>query len=77
MNRKYSLIWRNKFLTVDAQTIDDMIDGLESAISTLREMRNAGVLLEGGAEDNYAMLVTSDPLVAEEYGFEEEDFEDM
>jgi hypothetical protein len=76
MNRKYSLIWRNKFLTLDAQTIDDMIEGLESALSELQEMRDAGVFLEGGAENDYAMLVTSDPRVAQLHGFEEEDMED-
>ncbi len=81
MNHQYFMFWRNKFLTVHAQTIDEMIDGLASAVSELREMRDAGVVLEGGAEDDYAYLVTSDPAVAEKYGFEkeefEEDFEDM
>jgi hypothetical protein len=55
MNYQYSLIWRNKFLTVSAQSIDDMIEGPESALSELREMRDAGVFLEGGAEDDYAI----------------------
>jgi hypothetical protein len=73
MSPKYYLTWRNKFLTTDAETIDDMIEGLESAVQDLREMRSAGVVLEGGAEDDYAQFVTSDPAVAKKFGFEEEE----
>jgi hypothetical protein len=76
MDRPYYLFWRNKFLTVEAQSIDDMIRGLEQAAAELREMRDAGVVLEGGAEDDYARLVTSNPAIAEKYGFEDwDDFE--
>ncbi len=73
MSGKYYLTWRNKFLTLGAQTIDDMIEGLESAAQELREMRSAGVVLDGGAEDDYAHFVTSDPAVAKRFGFEEEE----
>ncbi len=77
MTQTYWTFWRNKWLTADAETIDDMIAGLESAAAMLREMRDAGVVLEGGAEDDYARLVTTDPAVAEKYGFEpEEEYED-
>lgn len=77
MARRGTLIWRNKFLTINARTVDDMIDNLESAVSELREMRDAGVLLDGGAEDNYAILVASDPSVAHRFGFEEEGLVDV
>ena len=73
MSRTYSLIWRNKWLTTDANTIDEMIAALEAAVAELRAMRDAGVQLEGGAEDDYACLITDDPAVAAQYGFEEED----
>ncbi|WP_017717202.1 hypothetical protein [Kamptonema formosum] len=73
MSPKYYLTWRNKFLTTDAETIDDMIDGLEAAVEDLRAMRSAGVVLEGGAEDDYAHFFTSDPAVAKRFGFEEEE----
>lgn len=76
MSRTYSMIWRNKWLTADATTIDEMIEGLESAAAELRALRDAGVRLEGGAEDDFAHLVTTDPAVAEKYGFEEDIFED-
>lgn len=77
MGGKYHLTWRNKFLTNNAKTINDMIDSLTFALQQLQEMRDKGVVLEGGAEDDYAILVTSDPKVADQYGFwevEEEDF---
>jgi len=78
MKAKYHLTWRNKFLTNDAKTIDEMINSLEFAVEHLREMRDAGVVLEGGAEDDYAILVTEDPKTADKYGFweveEEEEF---
>jgi hypothetical protein len=76
MNRRYSLLWRNKWLTAHATTIDDMIEALEGAAAELRALRDAGVRLEGGAEDDYAYLVTTDPAVATKYGFEEEELED-
>ena len=75
METRYYLIWRNKFLTVDAESIEDMIAGLEGAALQLREMQEAGVWLDGGAEDDYAYLVTEDEDVAVEYGFEEEEEE--
>jgi hypothetical protein len=72
MNRTYSTIWRGKGLTDDAETIDDMIAALEATIATLRAMRDAGVRLAGCVEDDYAYLITTDPAVAERYGFEED-----
>ncbi len=70
----YSYWWRNKWLTADAQTIDDVINLLEAAAATLREMRDAGITLdpEGNTQDDYARLITSDPAVAEKFGFEDE-----
>ena len=39
----------------------------------LREMQEAGVWLDGGAEDDDAYFVTEDEEVAVEYGLEEEE----
>jgi hypothetical protein len=79
--RQYETLWRNKFLTVHAATIDDMIDTLSGAVAQLREYRDAGVVLGYGAENDYATLITADPSVAERFGFEEsfnsEDEEDV
>lgn len=76
MERIFTYLWRNKWITARAETIDDMIAMLEAGAAELREWRDAGVTLEGGAEDDYAMLRTTDPAVAAKYHFEEEIFED-
>ncbi len=69
---RHELLWRNKWLTAGAKTIDDMIEDLQAAADGLREMRDAGVVLEddGGTEDDYATLVTRDPDVAARFGFD-------
>jgi hypothetical protein len=73
----YSYTWRNKFLTMDAKSIDDMIHGLEQAVEQLKAMRADGVELAEGAEDDYAQLITTDPMIAQKYDFEEEEPDDM
>src|SRR5262249_38887841 len=60
-NLTYSLTWRNKYLTIDAETIEDMIQAYEEALQPLREMKAAGITLDQGAADDYALLVTDDP----------------
>lgn len=69
----YVLYWRNKFLTLDAASVKDMVTRLREAASQLEAMLNDGIVLEGGQEDDYARLVTSDPTVAAKYGMEQED----
>lgn len=73
---RYYLLWRNKWITAHAETIDDMINGLEGGAEELRKMRDAGIVLDGGAEDDYAYLVTEDPEVAEKFGLIEEEFDE-
>ena len=70
---EYELLWRNKWLTADAETIDDMIKLLRDAADELQKMKDRGVMLDddGGVEDDHAHLVTDDPAVAEEFGFDE------
>lgn len=69
------MTWRNKFLTVEAKTIEEMVESLESAVEELREMQAEGVTLmdDGSAGDDYARLVTNDAAVAEKFGFETSD----
>ena len=76
----YEYLWRNKFLTLDAKSLDDMIETLRAAVDTLEAMKQAGVTLdpEGGTEDDYARLITTDPKVAEKFEFDLQDLdEDM
>jgi len=73
--KRYLQIWRNKGLTSDASTLDEMIAALHAAAAELDAMRADGVALdrEGGAKDDYAYLVTTDPAIAKKYGFHPED----
>ena len=72
--KRYETLWRNKWLTSKAKTIDEMIESLRAAADHLDEMRKAGVTLEddGGVGDDYATLVTTDPNVANKFGMDEE-----
>jgi hypothetical protein len=40
---RFVTFWRNKWLTADAKSIDDMIDSLRQAVETLEAMRRDGV----------------------------------
>ena len=72
--KRYVQTWRNKFLTLDAKSLDDMIATLRTAAETMQAMRQDGVYLdpEGGTADDYALLVTNDPDVAKKYGMQDE-----
>lgn len=65
---RYETTWRNKFLTIKCKSIAEMVEKLEEAVATLRQMAADGIVLEGGAEDDYACLTTYDPKVAEKWG---------
>lgn len=65
---RYETMWRNRFLTIDAKDIDEMVQKLEHAAVTLRQMAADGIILDGGAENDYAVLVTNDLKVAEKWG---------
>lgn len=67
----YETLWRNKFLTLEAETVEQMAERLEAAARELREMAAAGVRLDGGADQDYARLVTEDLAVALEFGLAE------
>jgi hypothetical protein len=72
--RRYVTLWRNKWLTANAKSIDDMIAALHEAANRLEEMRKDGVTLEddGGTEEDYVHLFTTDPEVAKKYDMIEE-----
>ena len=72
--RRYITTWRNKWLTAEAKSIEDMISKLRSAADHLDQMRKDGVVLDdkGGVGDDDAHLVTMDPKVAEKYGLVDE-----
>jgi hypothetical protein len=73
--KRFMMLWRNKFLTLDAKNMDDMISALRDAAATLEAMKADGVTLDpdGGTGDDYAHLITTDPTVAAKYGMHEEE----
>lgn len=70
----YETTWRNKFLTMEAKSFDEMISMLQGAVDTLKEMREAGVQFdpEGGTGDDYVRLFTTDEALAKRFGLHEE-----
>jgi hypothetical protein len=72
--KRYVSTWRNKWVTAEAKSMEDMIRMLRSAADHLDQMRKDGVVLEdnGGIGDDYAHLVTTDPKIAEKYGMVDE-----
>jgi hypothetical protein len=76
-SRSYTCTWRNKWLTAEATTLDEMATMLQDAAKELLAMRDAGVVLDAQSmEDDYALLSTTDPAVAERFQFNEEDDEE-
>lgn len=71
---RYVRLWRNKFLTLEAKNIDEMISILRASVAELEAMRADGVTLDpdGGTADDYANLVTTDPAVAKKYDMHNE-----
>ena len=56
--KRYVTTWRNKWLTAEAKSIEDMISLLRSAADHLDRMRAEGVVLDdnGGVGDDYDHL---------------------
>ncbi|MCH8828373.1 MAG: nucleotidyl transferase AbiEii/AbiGii toxin family protein [Planctomycetes bacterium] len=73
-SHRFIRLWRNKFLTIDAKSIDEMIDQLDDATAILKKMRDDGVTLDasGGTGDDYSHLVTEDADVAKKYDMHDE-----
>lgn len=62
--------WRNKWLTADANDIDQMISALRAAAHQLEAMKADGIVLDLDAssmEDDYALLVAPDKAVARKH----------
>jgi hypothetical protein len=72
--KRYVTTWRNKWLTAEAKSIEEMSSMLRGAADQLDEMHRDGVIFDGdgGVADDYVHLVTTDPKVAEKYGMIDE-----
>ncbi len=72
--KRYVTLWRNKWQTAEAKSLEDMISMLRGAADGLEEMRKDGVVLDGdtGVGEDYAHLITNDEAVAQKYGMTNE-----
>lgn len=75
---RYEYLWRNKWITSEAETIDDFIETYEGLLAMFKEWRDKGVLLdlESGIGDDYATFYTDNKDLADELGFEEWEYEE-
>lgn len=68
----YETIWRNKWITSDAISIDDMIVNLENAINELKEFKDSNIEADfSGAGDDYIYFRTNDIVTADKFGLYE------
>ncbi|HDZ18412.1 hypothetical protein LCGC14_1279910 [marine sediment metagenome] len=67
----FMTIWRNKWLTSHATTIDDFINTFEALARKFKEWREWGIQLldNGGAKDDYATFIINNMDVAIKAGF--------
>ncbi len=74
MTRRFCLLHRNKWITSNVKTIEDMIAIYEGLAKQFSEMREEGVTLDpdSSISDDYAVLVTTNPETALKYEFEDE-----
>lgn len=78
--KRFVTIWRSKELAAEAKTIEDMIAMLRSAADELERMRQDGVMVDDASQISagHVRLVTTDPTIAEKYGFvDESEYWDM
>lgn len=69
-------MWRAKWLGDDCPTLGEVAKSLRAEADRLDEMHADGVSLDGPVQDDYGMLSTGDPAVAEKYGLQEGDADD-
>ena len=78
--KKYITVWRNKWITSKAGSIDDFIKVYEDLAGVMRHWKEKGIVLDpdidGGVGDDFAQFCTNDEEVALQEGFEKEEFED-
>jgi len=72
--RRFVMLWRNKFLTAGAKSIGEIARTFRESADLLESMNADGVTLDpdAGTADDYAHLVTTDPVIAKKYGMHDE-----
>lgn len=67
---KYQGTWRAKGIADGAETLDEIIERLETEVKGLRELSSYGVRLASPVEDDYGPLETTNPAGEFLTGFE-------
>ena len=66
----YRKTWRNKLIALHTENIDELIDTFRDAVIHLEEMKADGLAFDfTDAAADYIFITTSDPILAEKYGF--------
>jgi len=67
----YITIWRNKWITSNAKSIDDFINIFETLTKKFRVWKDWGIQLhdDGGIGDDYAAFITDNMDIAVKAGF--------
>jgi hypothetical protein len=75
---RYEYLWRNKWLTANAKTIEEMAEMLAGAADHLLQLTADGIILENPEpSDDYAFLVTNDEEIARKHDmFDRREYED-
>ena len=79
VSKTYERLWRHKYLTADATSLQEMARIFRSAAIELEQMVKAGVILAKDSDmaGDCAWLTTTNPKVAQTFGFEDEDGADL
>jgi hypothetical protein len=81
MKNTYEMIWRNKFITTNASSIDDMIKSYMQCLEELQEIKKDGIQGDfdnagDNAGDDYIFFRTEDAKLAKKYNMNEAEDED-
>ncbi len=78
--KKYITVWRNKWITSKAGSIEDFIKVYKNLAEMMQRWKDKGIIIDpdiiGGGGDDYAQFCTYDEAVALQEGFEEEEYEE-
>jgi hypothetical protein len=72
---RYATLWRNKWLTSDCTTLEQMVDSLQGAADYIKSLKEAGFLLDAqGGPDDYMTIYTFDKALADQFEIGEDEF---
>ena len=76
-SRVYERFWANKWILDGCASLTEMAHGLREAADELEDMAKSGrVAMQGDVDNGMVMLTTTDPVVAEDFGFDRSEDDD-